>query len=348
MRDVSLCLLIACAAAAVVRPSAAAPRSPPEGVPALQGPAAAEDTIRLVDDAGREVVLDGPARRIVSLVPALTEVLFAIGAGDRLVGRTRFDAHPPAVRRVPSVGDGIRPSIEVVLAREPDLVLLYAGPDNRGVAEELRRVGLRTLALRHDRLEDLERNVERLGEATACREGARALTEALRRDLQAVAEAAAEVPARSVYYDLWPDPPITVGAGSYLDSLIVQAGGRNVFAELAAPSPQVSLEAIAARDPDVIVWPVSREGPARPPPAARPGWLAVAAVRRGDVRRVDGELVHRLGPRIGEAAAALAGAIHPELSERLLPVSRSEVRATACGGRPGSRGRRERRWRAGP
>ncbi len=281
------------------------------GAPAST-PALPADTVRLVDDLGREVVLPGPVRRVVSLVPAITELLFAMGAGDRLVGRTRFDEHPPEARLVPSVGDGMRPAGELVVAREPDLVVLYAGAENRTALGELERAGLRVLAVRHDRLEDLERNLGRLGRATGCVSEARRLRDEIGEGLRRVAAATDSLPRRSVYYEVWGDPPITVGADSFLDTLISVAGGRNVFGDLRSPSPQVSLEAIARRQPEVVLWSGPGVG-SLPPPRERPGWSAVDAVRIGSVRTVDVELLHRLGPRVPEAAAALARTIHPDV-----------------------------------
>lgn len=311
----------------------AARRGEPAGAPVTDPVRPiALDTLRVVDDAGRTVSLARPARRIVSLVPALTETLYAIGAGDRLVGRTRYDRHPSAVRSVPSVGDGIRPSAEAIRALAPDLVILYAGPDNRGVADQLGRVGLRTLAVRHDSLEDLARNARRLGRLTGCTPGAAALLARIERDLARVREATRATPERTVYYEVWWAPPITVGAGSYLDALLELAGARNVFGDLEAASPQVSLEAIVARDPDLLLWPVDAGSSGdRVAPAARPGWGILRAVRAGAVRRLDGDLVHRLGPRVGEAALELALAVHPELAAS--PAA-GRARAAAAARRP--------------
>jgi iron complex transport system substrate-binding protein len=117
---------------------------------------------------------------------------------------------------------------------------------------------------------------------------------------------------------------MTVGAGSYLDSLLAVAGAVNVFGDLEKPSPRVGLEAIAAREPDLILL-SSGEEAGGPPPAERPGWEVLEAVREGRVRRVDADLVHRLGPRIGEAARSLARVVHPELAHGDLP------RRAACG-----------------
>lgn len=301
---------------------------------------AAADTVRVRDDHGRVLRLASSPERIVSLLPAATEILFALGAGDRLVGRTRYGVHPPAAEEVPSVGEGLRPSAEMVLQREPEVVVLYAGAEARATAGELRRLGMETLALEHDTFSDLYRNIRRLGHLVSRDERARRLVRRIRCELQSVTRITERRPTLRVYYEVWGDPPITVGAGSYLDSLIAVAGGENVFGNLLGPSPRVSVEAVASRDPDVILVPEGSGGGGRVPPSDRSGWEVVPAVREGAVRRVDGELLHRLGPRSGEAARALGRAIHPELAGELRspPVG--------CRGRPdsasGTRPRRER------
>lgn len=250
-----------------------------------------------------------PPRRIVSLIPAATEILFAIGAGDRLVGRTRWGVHPPEARSVPDVGDGVRPSIEAVLARDPDLVVLFEGPDTRAAAERLEALGVPTMSLRHNSIADLDRNIRRLGDAVGCPVSADRLAGRIHEDLAAIAESVGESPAPRVYYDVWPDPPMTVGRGSFLDSLITLAGGRNVFGDLEPPAPTVSLEAIVHRDPDLVIRAAASS--ADPPLAVRPGWRAIPAVAEERIVAVDADLLGRLGPRVGDAARALAAAIHP-------------------------------------
>jgi iron complex transport system substrate-binding protein len=273
-------------------------------------------------------MLAGGARRIVSLIPAATEILFALGAGDRLVGRTRWGVHPPEAESVPDVGDGVRPSLEAVLSRDPDLVILFDGADTDGVADRLAGLGVASLSLRHNTLSDLERNVVALGEVAGCPAAARALNDRIRDDLEAVSAAVDRAAPLRVYYDVWPDPPMTIGRGSFLDSLVTIAGGRNIFGDLAAASPQIGLEAIVQRDPEVVVYAVSGitdRGAAAP--RERSGWSVIPAVSRGRVATVDADLLGRLGPRVGDAARELALALRPAA---VIPVLDRTPLAASC------------------
>jgi len=266
---------------------------------------------------------------VVSLIPAATEILFAIGAGDRVVGRTRWGTHPVGALDVPDVGDGVRPALEAILAQTPDLVILFAGADTEGARARLGELEVPTLSLRHNTVEDLAHNVTRIGDAVGCRKGARRLIEQIRQDLDAVSRATAGVPRTRVYYDVWADPPMTVGRGSFLDSLISIAGGINVFGDLSGAAPQIGLEAIVRRNPDLIVYPVSKiQGNATTSPTERPGWSRVPAVDRGRVVRVDADLLGRLGPRLGDAALELAHAMRPEIR---LPAPRGAPPREQCG-----------------
>ena len=267
--------------------------------------------IHVLDDTGHPVVLRAPARRVVSLVPAVTEIIFALDRGDRLVGRTRYGTHPPSALAVPSVGDGIRPDPERILARRPDLVILFAGPDNESSLARLRELALTVLAVEHSDLADLHRNIRRLGLLLGAVPTADSLWSAIEDRLDEVGrEARGGGPPVPVYYDLGGEPPYTIGGGSYIDSLLTLAGGRNVFGDVAAPSPLVNLESIVARHPACIIVGTRAD----PSSAAavlrdRPGWSAVPAVSAGRVFGVDAELIDRLGPRLGAAAAALRDAV---------------------------------------
>ncbi len=274
---------------------------------------AQSEPIRVEDDAGRVLVLEATPQRIVSLVPVATEILFSLGEGTRLAGRSRFDDYPPEARSIPDVGDAIRPSVETVLLRDPDLVILIGGSDNADAVREMERLGIPHLVVLFNTLDELHANIIRLGQIVGREGQAGRLWEGIERDLEAVRSSVAGKPIPAVYYDVGYPPAFTIGAGSYLDVLLSTAGGRNVFGDLAAPSPRVSLEAIISRDPDVIIYPVSGHGPAHAAgPAERPGWENLRAVKRGAVLEVPSDLMHRLGPRVGRAARILAEALHPE------------------------------------
>lgn len=276
------------------------------------GTRAAPPPDRLVDDLGHPVALAGPARRIVSLSPSTTELLFALGAGGWVVGRTQWCDFPPEAVTVPSVGDGLNPNLELVLSRKPDLVVFYASAANQGVITRLDGLGLATVSVRLDRLDDVPRAARLLGRLTGATARADSLAARFAAALDS-ARAAGSAPAQSgsnergprVAVVAWDNPPIVIGAGSFLTELIELAGGRNVFDDLAQPSAQTGIEAIAARDPDVLL--ILGEGV--PAFARRPEWQNVGAVRRRSFVAVRGSEFERPTFRSFEAVRTLRAAL---------------------------------------
>ena len=272
----------------------------------------ARGTLSITDDWGRTVALAAPAQRIVSLSPSSTEILFAIGAGPRLVGRTDYCDWPPAARAVPSVGNGMQPSVEAVVARRPDLVVLYASAANRAAVQGLTALGIPVAVLKLDLGADVVRAARRLGILTGEADAADSLVAAFDASLGAVRARIAAQPGRRplLYVDVWASPPMTVGRGSYLSQVLEAAGAVNSFGDLGASAATVSLEAIASRDPDAVL--VLAPDTLHPPDlAARPGWTTVRAVREGRVLVVDASLYGRPGPRMPLAAQDLARRIAP-------------------------------------
>jgi iron complex transport system substrate-binding protein len=258
------------------------------------------------DDFGHAVNAESVPTRIVSLNPATTEILFTIGAGSRLVGRTKYDLWPDSARLVPALGDGIRPNVEVVLATRPDLVILYASEDNRGPAERLRAAGVSTLSLKIDHISDFRRTTALLG--VILRDSARAQTviDSVYRSLERVRLNTAALPHPSVFWHIWDAPLITIGRGSFMNELIEIAGARNIYADIAGPSKSVSLEDVAKRDPDFILAGAIGAETIRKDPR----WRIVRAARTGRVLVVDTILVARPSVRLGEAAASLGELLH--------------------------------------
>ena len=243
--------------------------------------------------SGRPAV--GPSQRIVSLLPSFTEILFAIGAGDRVVGRTQWCDYPPAALAVPSVGEGLPPNVEAVLARKPDLVVLYNSGPNVTAAQQLERAGVRAVLLDLNRLEDLGPAARTLGRLT----GHEAQAESLATVMDSLATRPRPPSSATLAFVVWDNPPIIIGRGSYLDQLATQAGARNVFDDIAAPSAQVSLETIAARDPQ---WIAVLSDSGNPPAfAQKREWRAVRAVREGHFLLLKGSIFGRPGPRSAEA-----------------------------------------------
>ena len=262
-----------------------------------------------VDDFGDTIRVDPPARRIVSLIPATTEILFAIGAGDRLVGRTHWDRYPDSARLVPDLGDGLRPNVEAVLAARPDLVVLYASGDNRAAAARLRDAGVRTLAVKVDSIAEFRRVALLLGRLVGDSARGGAVVDSVDATMARVRAATRALPRPTVFIRSWKTPLLTIGGGSFMTELLDIAGARNVYAELPGPSPQVSLEDVVRRDPDLVL--ASPE--ARADILGDPAWQGLRAVREGRVLAFDYELVARPSVRLGEAAVALATLLHPEL-----------------------------------
>jgi iron complex transport system substrate-binding protein len=257
--------------------------------------------LEFVDDFGNSLRLTGPVTRIVSLNPVTTELLYALGAGDRLVGRTTWDLYSEEVRAVTDVGPGMQPNVEAVLATRPQLVLLYASESNRLAAQQLRVAGVMTIAYRTDRVADLARITPVIARAVGLEDAGRATVDSVTRSLDSVRALPRGNPPVRAFWHLWDAPLMTIGAGSFLSELLVIAGAENAFGDLEAPSPQVTLEEVARRDPDVILTSPRAAERIRVSPA----WRSVRAVREGRVLVVDTSLVGRPGVRMGEAARSL-------------------------------------------
>ncbi len=260
-----------------------------------------------VDDFGDTLIVGPAPQRIVSLNPTTTELLFAIGAGSRLVGRTSYDLFPAAALAVPDLGPGLRPNVEAVLSTHPDLVLLYASADNRDAARRLRASGVPTAAYKVDRIADMARVTLRLGRLVGDTAAARRTVDSVAATLDRVRRETARLPHPSVFMPLWQAPLLSVGGGSFLNELIEIAGGRNVFAELPQPSPAVPFEELMRRNPDIILTgPRSRETL-----LADARWKLLRAVREGRVLVIDTTLINGPSARVGSSAVSLARLLHP-------------------------------------
>jgi iron complex transport system substrate-binding protein len=267
---------------------------------------AAHARVAVIDDEGRTVELAQTARRIVSLAPHLTEQLFAIGAGDLIVGTTDFADFPEAAMGLPRVARAHSVDLERVSAARPDLVLVWGSGFPPATVDAVRRLGVPTFVSEPGRLADIATSLERLGMLTG-RSAERAAA-AFNAKLDALRERYRGRREVRVFYQVWNDPLMTLGGRHVVSEAIALCGGRNVFAELAPIAPRVSTEAVLAADPEVIVT---------AEPGARPsGALAVwqrfgriTAVRRDLLVTLDADRINRHGPRIVDEIAVLCEAI---------------------------------------
>jgi len=303
---VLLFLLAACgpAAAPSGTPSALATAS------AAASPAAFPAT--LSDFQNRSVTIPQKPQRIISIGPSITEFLFAIGAGARVVGTDDFSDEPAAAKTLEKLG-GIKVNFEKVVALKPDLVLIVKFSD--GTIEKLASAGLLVMVVDPQSVGDVARTATLLGKATG--EDGSALAAKIDQQVQAVkSKVAAATTKPRVYHEIDASDPtkiFTVGPGSYIADLIDIAGGTNIAAKATSPYPQLSAEEILRADPEIIVL-AGADYAAKPAQVkTRAGWSAISAVKNDRIGVIAPNLINRPGPRVGEAADAYARIVHPEL-----------------------------------
>jgi iron complex transport system substrate-binding protein len=266
----------------------------------------ARSAITVVDDAGATVTLERPAARVVSLAPHITEQLFAIGAGDRIVGTTEHADYPPAAAAIPRVGRAHSLDLERIAALHADLIVIWGSGFPPAMIASVERLGVPLFISEPHTLADVARSLERLGVLTG-QDGARAgaqfnaKLESLRRQY------AARPPVR-VFYQVWASPLMTLSGRHVISEAIRLCGGRNVFEGLVPIAPQVSVEAVLAADPQLIVT-AEPGGAASPALAMWQRFPTLAATRLRQFATLDADRINRHGPRLADEIAVLCAAI---------------------------------------
>ena len=261
--------------------------------------------VAVTDDASRTVHLPHAADRVVSLMPTVTDLIVAMGQSERLIARTDYDVDP-RIAQLPSLGGGLTPSVEWLAAQKPDLVVSWPDNPSRSLVGRIDATGIAVYAARTETIADALRTTRNLGVLLDARAAADSLAHAISGALETTRRAVAALPRVRAAYVLAIDPPTVAGPGTFIDELIAIAGGSNVFADVKRSWPQVNLEEIVRRDPDVIV--LARESNEAPRAllSQLPGWRDLRAVRAGRVYRVSPDYFNRSGPLMPPAAAELA------------------------------------------
>lgn len=268
----------------------------------------ARATVVAEDDAGRTITLRRPAARIISLSPHVTELLFAAGGGNRVVGVMVHSDYPEQARSLPLVGASNGIDIERVIALRPDLVVAWQGGNGSRQLEQLSRLGIPVFFSEPKRLEQVATSLHRLGRLMGTEAVAGDAARRYRDALAALARRYGAARPVDVFYQAWDKPLYTLSGSHIASDAIRLCGGRNVFADLGGPAPQVGVEAVLLRDPAAIVG-SARYGQSREGLAMWQRHRSLKAVRLGNLITLDGDLLTRATPRIAEGARALCEAL---------------------------------------
>jgi iron complex transport system substrate-binding protein len=267
-----------------------------------------------VDDAGRRLYLAKPPAKIVSLAPSITEMLFAMEAGDQIVGVTDFCDYPPEALKKPKVGYS-NPNLESLVALQPDLVVApndFLKPD---VIVKLEQLKIPVFILADKNVDDIFVHIQTLGRIVGRSPKADAVAMELRQQVAAIKQRVQGMAPVRMLYVLNSQPLITVGPGSFIDQLIGMAGGTNVAAKSTTPYPRLSMEAVLQEDPEVLVFPVGKaEGISESEQHAWLQWSTMTAVKRGRLHQISADWLNRPGPRIAKGLESLAEILHPASS----------------------------------
>ena len=266
------------------------------------------------DDLGREVGFNHPPQRIVSLDPSITEILFALGLNNEVVGVTDYCDYPEQARSKSKVGGYINPNIEAIALLEPDLVVTTLKTNTPRLIQQLEDFGIKVFVLDPKKIEDIFENISSLAKLTYREERARELLGALKKRLHEVRKKVDGISRPGVFLEMGKDPLISVGPGSFAHDLIEIAGGRNVASQSSSRYRRYTLEEILLADPEVII--ICSMTPDDSSLAQKKWWKRwtnMSAVRNGRIYVIEANLLTRPGPRIIEGLMEIAKAIHPEI-----------------------------------
>ncbi|HEV8635040.1 MAG TPA: cobalamin-binding protein [Chloroflexota bacterium] len=299
-------LLGACAAppAPTAAPPAAATAAPDRPT------ATAGFPLTIKDDAGRQVTIARPPQRIVSIAPSNTEILFALGLGDRVVAVDQYSNFPPEAKQKAQLGSYVKPNLEALVAATPDLVLATE-VHTKSVLPELEGRNLTAVVVDPKNVDEVFDRILLVGKVTGQDARAEKLVGELKERTASVTAKVKDAPKTRVFLELSPELH-TAGPGTFVHDLIERSAGQNVAADAGQPWPQLSLEALVQRDPEVILLADEVAGETPEKVKARPAWDKVSAVKAGRVVVIDPDLASRPGPRIVDGLELVARALHPD------------------------------------
>jgi iron complex transport system substrate-binding protein len=260
--------------------------------------------VAVTDDTGAKVSLPATPTRIVSLAPGATEMLFAAGAGKQIIATVQYSDEPPAAKQVQRIGDVVAIDMEKLVALRPEVAVVWPGGGNPAQIEEISRLHIPMYRQQVNKLSDIPDSLRRLGALAGTRDVAEQAARSIEARLAALAHTYGNGSHPSVLMEVWNHPFYTVGGTHLVSDALNLCGARNVFGDLKELGPVIDVEAVVARDPDIIV--------AAAPPGAGPEWLTdwkrfttLRAVRKGNLISFEDQRLTRLGPSVVDATEAL-------------------------------------------
>ncbi|SFB89838.1 iron complex transport system substrate-binding protein [Marinospirillum celere] len=262
--------------------------------------------LEVTDAAGRSIQLEKPAERIISLAPHLTENLFAVGAGDQLVGAVSYSDYPEAALQVPRVGNYNQLDLEAIIALQPDLILAWHSGNPRNQVERLERLGLRVFYSEARSFEEITQELQQLGQLTGHQSQAEEVTRTFDEGISTLTRQYADKQPVEVFYQIWEQPLMTINGKHMISQMLALCGGKNIYASSSSLTPRIDRESLLAANPEVIM------GGSDPSQQQPPEWLMkwtafsqLQAVQLGNLFTVDSSLVTRPTLRSLEGTQAI-------------------------------------------
>jgi iron complex transport system substrate-binding protein len=265
--------------------------------------------VKITDGYGREIEIEKPAEKIISLAPSMTETIFALGAGDRLVGVTTYCNYPEEAKEIDQVGDFEGPNLESVIEKNPDVVVALAmGDDEKSKLED---AGITVFLQDPQNLGEVFDNIKKIGTILGLQEEAESLTSNMNAKKDSIVETVSNYDSKKVFYEVWSEPLMTAGPGSILDEMINLSNGENIAYDAESLYPEYSLELLIERNPEVYL--TADDGFKTVEDIKnREGYENITAIKENNIYMLHPDIVSRTGPRIIEGLEMIAQAIHPE------------------------------------
>lgn len=269
-----------------------------------------------IDEVGRRVEIRSQPMRIISLAPNITEILYALDLGERIVGVSRYCNYPPEAMKKEKVGGYINPSLEKILSLKPDLVIGTADGELKPFVHKMAALGIPVYIINPTHIDEVARSIGHIGRLTGATDSANRLQASMKQRVQMVQEAVKGRPRPRVLHVLSFEPLMSSGKGSWVHDLIERAGGQNVIEGLKERHPRISMEEVIRKDPQVILLTgMVLKDPLTEQQKWWERWKQISAVRMGRIHNIEADLILRPSPRIVEGLEAVARVIHPEAYE---------------------------------